>query len=545
MGSCVSVLTAQQNKLDEEAQRPQDKKHHTACYSSPPPPAIPRKIWLRPWARKKKRNQKEVEEVEQLFRQKYPTFNSTTKIDRIRRTDYPTLDREGHIYLDYTGGGLYADSQLRAHHDLLHSNVFGNPHSLNPTSSAITELDEQARTLVYSFFRASPEEYAVIFTANASHAMKLVGESYPFCPGAEIMLLWDNHNSAHGIREFARPKGATISYIPVTWPELRADEVMFENALLPKDEKINNSRLLIYPAQSNFSGTQHPLEWIEKAHQQGWDVMLDAAAFVATNRLDLSRWHPDFVPISFYKMFGYPTGVGCLIARREALARLNRPWFAGGTVWGSSVQADGHVLLDGHEAFEDGTVNYLNLPAVHIGLNHLTSIGMETIHERVMCLMDWLIKTMLILRHSNGCRLIRIYGAPNTHRRGATLTFNFITPTGKVVDERIVERRSAAVNISLRTGCFCNPGAGEAAFNLSQNILVSAFDGEAEMESRNGRKKGWDDFLVDMGMPSGGGIRVSLGLMSNFADVYRFIQFACTFLDIAPVDDKLAPRLHC
>jgi len=40
---------------------------------------------------------------------------------------------------------------------------------------------------------------------------------------------------------------------------------------------------------------------------------------VPTNRLDLSRWHPEFVSLSFYKMFGYSTGVGCLLARRAAL----------------------------------------------------------------------------------------------------------------------------------------------------------------------------------------------------------------------------------
>src|SRR5207244_583227 len=112
----------------------------------------------------------------------------------------------------------------------------------------------------------------------------------------------------------------------------------------------------------------------------------DAAAFVATNRLDLSRWHPDFVPVSFYKLFGYPTGVGCLLARHSALAKLRRPWFAGGTITVASVQADGHYLAAGAAGFEDGTANYLSLPAVTLGLRHLTAVGIETIHTRVRCL---------------------------------------------------------------------------------------------------------------------------------------------------------------
>ena len=105
--------------------------------------------------------------------------------------------------------------------------------------------------------------------------------------------------------------------------------------------------LFAYPAQSNFSGVQHPLRWIETAHEHGYDVLLDAAAYVPSNRLDLSVVKPDFVPVSWYKVFGYPTGVGCLIARREALGRLRRPWFAGGSVYMASVQGDWHTPAAG------------------------------------------------------------------------------------------------------------------------------------------------------------------------------------------------------
>ncbi len=39
-----------------------------------------------------------------------------------------------------------------------------------------------------------------------------------------------------------------------------------------------------------------------------WLVVLDAAAYVPTHPLDLSAVHPDFVPISWYKVFGFPSG---------------------------------------------------------------------------------------------------------------------------------------------------------------------------------------------------------------------------------------------
>ena len=73
------------------------------------------------------------------------------------------------------------------------------------------------------FFNAPPDEYLCIFTANASAALRLVGESYPFAPGGTFALTFDNHNSVNGIREFARRKGAAVAYVPVVAPELRID----------------------------------------------------------------------------------------------------------------------------------------------------------------------------------------------------------------------------------------------------------------------------------------------------------------------------------
>jgi selenocysteine lyase/cysteine desulfurase len=488
-----------------------------------------------------------MDRAENTFRESYPNFNRTTTLEELRATEYIRLDKMKHIYLDYTGGGLYADCQLRDHMEMLRNNVFGNPHSLNPTSQTMTHLCDQARASVLRFFNASPDEYTVIFTSNASNALKLVGEAYPFKPDGQFLLLFDNHNSVNGIREFARAKGSTITYLPVIPPELRVEETHLTSFLDSRNEREHN--LFAYPAQSNFTGVQHPLEWIEEAHARGWDVLVDCAAFVPTNRLDLSKWHPDFVPISFYKMFGYPTGVGCLLARKSALAKLQRPWFAGGTIWGISVQGDGYVMLEDGEAFEDGTINYLNLPAIEIGLNYLEQIGVDVIHTHVMCLTNWLLDNLLTMHHSNGNPLVQVYGPHDCLVRGGTIALNFLNPDGSIVDERIVEQRASKNLLSLRTGCFCNPGAGEIAFHLSKEKLQGIFkDKDKELLPKLYKGQGsitWDQFLANLGMQSGGAVRVSLGLATNFADVYRFMQFAETFLDSVPTESDLQPRVHC
>ena len=73
----------------------------------------------------------------------------------------------------------------------------------------------EAREAVLSFFRAPPG-YTVIFTANATGALKLVGEAFPFAEGSSFILGADSHNSVHGIREFAIRKGSSVHYIEST-----------------------------------------------------------------------------------------------------------------------------------------------------------------------------------------------------------------------------------------------------------------------------------------------------------------------------------------
>ena len=157
------------------------------------------------------------------FLQAYPSYPTTHIIDDLRKAEYARLDVGEHIYLDYTGGGLYAEAQVQRHHKLLSEHVFGNPHSSNPSSLAATQLLEHARDYVLKFFNANPAEYDVIFTANASGALKLVGELYPFAKGGHYLLTFDNHNSVNGIREFAHGRGAEVTYVPVVLPDMRVD----------------------------------------------------------------------------------------------------------------------------------------------------------------------------------------------------------------------------------------------------------------------------------------------------------------------------------
>src|SRR5215470_13646195 len=115
------------------------------------------------------------------FHHAYPAID-LADLQHLRAREYARFDDQSHVYLDYTGAGVYAATQLRDHTALLTERLLGNPHSTNPTSNAASEFAERARACVLEFFHASPTEYTVIFTANATGALKLVGEAYPFGP---------------------------------------------------------------------------------------------------------------------------------------------------------------------------------------------------------------------------------------------------------------------------------------------------------------------------------------------------------------------------
>jgi molybdenum cofactor sulfurtransferase len=429
--------------------------------------------------------------------------------EALRAKEFSRLDAGDHVYLDYTGSGLYAESQLRRHEEFLEHQVLGNPHSENSTSSVATEIIENARLEVLRFHHADPDEYTVVFTANASAALKLVGESFPFTAGSRFTLLQDNHNSVQGIRLYAEAAGAEVMYLPLD------DDLRFDpDVALP--EAGDAPGLFAFPAQSNFSGVQHSLSLVETARAAGYDVLLDAAAFVPTNPLDLSRVPADFVCVSFYKMFGFPTGLGVLVARHDSLARLRRPWFAGGTVEYVSVHEPRHRLRKGGEAFEDGTPNFLGIAAVSAGLRFLEDVGMERIHDRIVGLTERLITILTTLRHENGQPVVELYGPASVEGRGGAVPFNLLDPEGAIVPYGIVEREAGDAGISLRGGCFCNPGAAEAALGLDRPDALECYESMPHGSFSLKKLAECLDYEVAVGA-----LRASVGIATNARDLDR------------------------
>jgi selenocysteine lyase/cysteine desulfurase len=324
----------------------------------------------------------------------------------------------------------------------------------------------------------------------------------------------------NGIREFARARGAPVAYVQLD-DELRLAsprEVMAGCASTA-------GGLFGYPAQSNFSGVKHSLDLIDDAQTLGYDVLLDAAAYLPTHKFSLSRHQADFLVFSGYKILGYPTGVGALVARRDKLKMLVRPWFAGGTVEYASVQHGTHLLRDFTDgAFEDGTPAFLSIAALADGFQMLCSIGMDKIERHVSRLAAYMIEQLSMLRRDRGEPLVRIYGPREMSERGGTIALNVLQSDGSTVPFADVESRARDAGVSLRGGCFCNPGAAEAAFGFSAEDTGRCF---AELEAG-----GFSIERFSRCLGSGlavGAVRASIGIPTNLSDIDRALDIVRSF----------------
>jgi selenocysteine lyase/cysteine desulfurase len=442
--------------------------------------------------------------------------------DALRAREYGRLDALGISYLDFAASGLYGQSQIRHQAERLAANVYGNPHSLHAPSLASTGDIARAKAAVLAYFDADPNVYEVCLTANTSAALKLVAESYPFSPQRPLVLSADNHNSVIGTREYAAAKGATTSILPLD-AELRLDEAAARLTQLAAQQ---GPGLLAIPTQSNFSGVKHDLGLVTTAHSLGFDVLLDAAASGAAGGISLREHDVEFLACAFYKLFGLPTGLGALVAKRSALAHLKRPWFAGGTVDFVSVELHRHRLRDGHEGFEDGTPNFLAAGAVESGFALLASMPRPQLRDRLQRLTARFLDGAAQLRHRDGTAMVMLYGPRNLHARGATVAFNLLRPDGRCLPYALFEEHAQRSSVAVRGGCFCNPGAGEKAFGFAQRGVASCLD---RVEGHFSHARLQECLGADTAV---GALRMSLGVPSNEADVDRLLGVIASFSEI-------------
>jgi selenocysteine lyase/cysteine desulfurase len=441
--------------------------------------------------------------------------------DDLRQREFSRLDEQDIAYLDFAATALYGASQADAYAERLRTSIYGNPHSEHGPSRASEADLAAARRATLDYFDADPDLYDVCFTANTSAAIKLVAESYSFGAGQGLVLSADNHNSVNGMREFARRAEAAVAALPLD-AELRLEDPL---PRLRAFATAHGAGLFAFPLQSNFSGVRHSLDLVADAQRLGFHVLIDAAGCCIAGDISLRRHPAEFLAFSYYKLFGLPTGVGALIVRRDALKRLKRPWFAGGTVDFVSIAHDRHQLSAGHAGFEDGTPNFLNAGAVLAGFDLLGRLPTAGLQARLKTLAARFIARASALRHRDGAPLVRIYGPAGMNARGGTVAFNVLRRNGDAFPYQLVEHAARGAGLAIRGGCFCNPGAAERAFDFDRHDINACLDALGESFTVAG-------FQERLGpRATVGALRLSVGVPTNVRDIDRAVDLLMSLAD--------------
>jgi len=229
-------------------------------------------------------------------------------------------------------------------------------------------------------------------------------------------------------------------------------------------------------------------------------------------------------------MFGAPSGLGALIVSKAGAAILQKRYFGGGTVTAATASKRFHELRPHVSArFEDGTVPFGAIAQLQHGFDRLRDLGIQHISSHVHACAYEAAKGLLALTHSTGAPVCHIYGAWSKTGdcckdvqslawdpvlQGGVVTFNLLRASGKWVGYSEVEQAAVIEGIHLRTGLFCNPGAGERYLEISSD--------EVKANLRRGHVC-WDKHDLIDGKPTGA-VRVSFGYMSTIEDAAALVR---------------------
>lgn len=403
------------------------------------------------------------------------------------------------------------------------SNLYGNPHSASNASQLTTRRIEDVRLKLLDLFNADPQEFDLVFVANATAGIKLVMDAFR---DQEKGFWYGYHRDAHtsliGVREAA------------TEHQCFASDEDVDGWIESPENASGRAQLFAYPAQSNMNGRRLPLNWshrIRTTKQSAVYTLLDAAALVSTSPLDLGipEEAPDFTVLSLYKMFGFPD-LGALIIRRASASVFDRRrYFGGGTVeMVVCLKEQWHAKKSDslHERLEDGTLPIHSI----IALDHAIAVhkelytSLDQVSRHTTFLAQKLYEGLSSLRHGNGEEVCCIYKDRastygDSHTQGPLVAFNLRNENGGWVSNAEVEKLAAVKNVHLRAGGLCNPGGVASSLGLAPWEMRENFSA--------GQRCGNDNDII-RAKPTGM-LRVSLGAMSTLDDVKLFVDFVREF----------------
>lgn len=367
-----------------------------------------------------------------------PTFNfDSTKI----RQQFPILQREINgkplIYFDNGASSQKPQMVLDAienYYGKFNANVHRGIHTL---SQEATVMMENSREKIQKFIHAE-HPHEIIFTRGTTEGINLVARGIQnlISSNDEILISEiEHHSNIVPWQMLCQKTGAKLKYIPLldngTLDISKLNELITEKTKLVAVNQI-----------SNALGTINPIETIiEKAHQAGAWVLIDAAQSAPHTPIDVQKLDADFLVFSGHKMYA-PTGVGILYGKENILDQLD-PFHGGGEMI-KEVFMDYSTYAGLPFKFEAGTPNIEGNIVIGRAIDFMESIGVQTIHNYENELLNYATNQLSELEE------VQIYAkdAPRSGAISFNLNLDGVHPSdvGMILDKK---------GIAVRTGHHC------------------------------------------------------------------------------------------
>lgn len=301
-----------------------------------------------------------------------------------------------------------------------------------------TEAINEARSSVASFIGATQSQ-DVVFCRNTSEALNIVAKSFGpsvLEPGDEVCIsIMEHHSNLIPWQQVCRATGATLVY-------LRPDD---QGVITPQEmeRKINErTKIVSVTHVSNVLGIENPVaELGKRVHAVGGYLVVDGAQSVPHIPVDIKKIDCDFFAFSGHKVFG-PFGIGVLWGRHDLLDSMP-PFLTGGEMIDSVSETDA-VWAPVPEKFEAGTQDAAGIYATAKALEYVNALGMQTLQEREMLLMEYLMDRMGELP------FIEIIGSEDPAKHHGALSFNV-----KGIHPHDVSSILDSCNVAIRAGHHC------------------------------------------------------------------------------------------
>ncbi|PHT57928.1 hypothetical protein CQW23_00291 [Capsicum baccatum] len=524
----------------------------------------------------------------------YPHYSQTNLADEIRAHEYHHLSLSKHVCLDYIGNGLFSSYQQHGKYHPTGDSIASSSSAPPPPTLQFASLNEpffnisyksvslstqllyggqesdlecKMRQRIMKYMNISKYEYSMVFTANQSCAFKLLADSYPFESNHNLVTVYDHENEAvEGMINSAKTRGARVVSAEFTWPNLRINSRKLRKTLGVKKKKRG---LFVFPLQSKVTGVKYSYQWMNIAQENGLHVLFDASALGPKDMetLGLSIFQPDFLICNFYKVFGEnPSGFCCLFVKNSSISQLNKSSTSLGII--SLVPVDAKSFEDKYassssssstssESDQENSAEFQEIKQVSDqepkkittlfevlnwgnksnmnrykkvesntstrsdelecrGLDNADKLGLILTSTRARYLTNWLINALTRLQHPHAedihHPLVKIYGPKIHFSRGPAVAFNVFDWKGQKIDPTLVQKLADRNSISLSCAFLQHIWFSKMYDDEKKTILET-------LKSSDHKKSG-----VSV-------ITVSIGMITNFEDLYRLWSFIARFLD--------------